>query len=191
MNFLAHLYLSGNDEEILVGNLLGDFMKGRKINSFDDKIAKGIELHRKIDYFTDKHYLVIQSKQRLRPLFKHFAPVIADVYYDHFLASNWTNYSDVPLKEFTKWCYDILRKYKELFPPRFQQALIYMRFRNLLLSYSKISGIDFAFERISIRTSHSSNLNNATKELMNNYESYYAEFEIFFPELQDYVKAII
>jgi acyl carrier protein phosphodiesterase len=191
MNFLAHLFLSGNDEDILTGNLLGDFMKGRKINSFSDSIIKGIVIHRKIDVFTDNHPLVIQTKQRLRPDFKHFSPVIADVYYDHFLASNWNDYSNLPLKEFANWCYSVLRKHKDLFPPRFQQALIYMRFRNLLFSYAKISGINFAFERLSKRTDHNSNLNNATKELMNNYEFYYAEFKVFFPELQNYVKGII
>jgi acyl carrier protein phosphodiesterase len=187
MNFLAHLFLSGDNEEILVGNLLGDFMKGRKINSFSGNILKGIELHRKIDDYTDNHPLVIQTKQRLRPVFRHYAPVVADVYYDHFLASNWKEYSNIPLKDFTRWCYDVLRKHKELFPPRFQRALIYMRFRNLLLSYATLRGISFAFERISFRAEHASNLEYATDEIKKNYQLYLAEFKEFFPELQKHI----
>ncbi len=188
MNFLAHLFLSGTDEEVMVGNLLGDFMKGRKVTSFDDKIIKGILLHRKIDEFTDNHPLVIKSKERLRPLFKHYTPVVADIYYDHFLAANWNEYSEITLKKFAKQCYLVLRKHKELFPPRFQQALVYMRFRNVLVSYAKFSGIDFAFNRMAIRSNYPSNLNNATEELKVNYKLYLSEFREFFPQLQDYIK---
>jgi len=188
MNFLAHLFLSGNNDEMLVGNLLGDFMKGRKISSFDEGIINGIILHRKIDEFTDNHPLVVKTKERLRPLFKHYTPVVADIYYDHFLAANWNDYSEVDLKDFAQHSYQVLRKHKELFPPRFQQALVYMRFRNVLVSYAKFSGIDFAFNRMALRSNYPSNLKNATIELKANYDLYLAEFQKFFPELQEYVK---
>ena len=191
MNFLAHLFLSGNNEEILVGNLLGDFMRGRKIDAFSEGIAKGIDMHRKIDEFTDNHPMVIATKQRLRPLFKHYAPVVADIYYDHFLAANFSDYSDVPLKDFAHKCYKALQTHRDLFPPRFQPALIYMRFRNVLVSYSKLRGIQFAFARMLRRTSHPSNLMNATKELKENYEKYYSEFKIFFPELCEFSRQLL
>jgi acyl carrier protein phosphodiesterase len=191
MNFLAHLFLSGKNEELMVGNLLGDFMRGRKQEAFSEGVAKGICLHRKIDEFTDNHPLVTESKLRLRPAFKHYAPVVADVFYDHFLAANFSDYSDVSLKDFAQRCYNVLRMHKDLFPPRFQQALIYMRFRNVLVSYSKMNGIEFAFARMSRRTNHISNLHNATKELHKNYDHYYSEFKIFFPELCIYTKGLL
>lgn len=191
MNFLAHLFLSGKNEEVLVGNLLGDFMRGRKPGALSEDVAKGIILHRKIDEFTDNHPLVIETKQRLRPVFKHYAPVVADVYYDHFLAANFSDYSDITLKDFAHKCYYILRNHKDLFPPRFQQALIYMRFRNVLVSYSKLNGMEFAFARMSRRTNHFSNFHNATKELNKNYDQYYSEFKIFFPELRDFTNEIL
>jgi acyl carrier protein phosphodiesterase len=188
MNFLAHLFLSGNNDEIMVGNLLGDFMKGRKISNFDDGIVKGILLHRKIDEFTDNHALVLQTKERLRPLFNHYTPVVADVFYDHILAVNWSDYSDVALKDFAKHCYQVMRKHKDLFPLRFQPALVYMRFRNVLMSYAKFSGIDFAFNRVASRSLYPSNLQNATTELKKNHKLYTAEFKEFFPQLQEYVE---
>jgi len=191
MNFLAHLFLSGENEEVMVGNLLGDFMRGRKPGAFREGIAKGISLHRKIDEFTDNHPLVIKTKHRLRPEFKHYAPVVADVFYDHFLAANFSDYSDISLKDFAHRCYYVLRKHKELFPPRFQQALIYMRFRNVLVSYSKLNGMEFAFARMSKRSNHATNFHNATKELHKNYDYYYSEFKIFFPELFNYTKEIL
>jgi len=188
MNFLAHLFLSGDNDELMVGNLLGDFMKGRKLDSFDDKIVKGIFLHRKIDEYTDNHPLVTTTKERLRPLFKHYTPVVADIYYDHFLASNWKDYADVSLKDFANHCYRVIRKHKEHFPPRFQQALVFMRFRNVLISYSKFSGIDFAFNRMVLRSKYPSNLQHATAELKENYNLYLVEFKEFFPQLQEYIK---
>jgi acyl carrier protein phosphodiesterase len=191
MNFLAHLFLSGENEEVMVGNLLGDFMRGRKPGAFSEDIAKGISLHRKIDEFTDNHSMVTESKKRLRPLFKHYAPVVADIYYDHFLAANFSDYSAISLKDFAHDCYYVLKLYKDLFPHRFQQALIYMRFRNVLMSYSKLSGIEFAFARMSKRINHPSNIHNATNELDKNYVLYYSEFKIFFPELCDFTKEIL
>ena len=82
MNFLAHLHLSGNDPNILVGNFIGDFVKGKQVNSFEPGIAKGILLHRAIDYFTDKHEVVAKSKGRLREKYRHYSGVIIDIFYD-------------------------------------------------------------------------------------------------------------
>lgn len=187
MNFLAHLFLSGDNEEIMLGNMLGDFVRKINVAGLSEGVIKGILLHREIDNFTDNHPLVDITKQRLRPLFSHYSPVVADVYFDHFLAANWNDYSDIPLKEFAKNCYSILKKNKNLFPLRFQQALAYMRFFNMLVSYSKFSGIDFAFNRIKNRTGYHSNLDNASKELKANYNIYKNDFLIFFPELQKFV----
>ena len=90
MNFLAHIYLSGDDPNIQLGNFIGDFVKGRNlVEQFGHEIAKGIELHRAIDEFTDKHPIVKLSKVRLREKYRHYAPVIVDIFYDHYLAKNW------------------------------------------------------------------------------------------------------
>jgi acyl carrier protein phosphodiesterase len=188
MNFLAHLFLSGNDEEIMVGNVLADRMRGSKSEEFSEKIKKGIRLHRIIDEYTDSHPVVIESKQRLRPEFGHYAPVIVDVFYDHFLAANWKEYSDVPINDFAARCYYALKKYRKLFGGGFQIALVYMRFRNLLVSYSTFKGVQFALERMSGRARNASNLVAAVDELKKNYPHYQKEFSLFFPELVKYVK---
>ncbi len=89
MNFLAHIYLSGNQERVMIGNFIGDFVKGKAWEEFDSAIQRGILLHREIDRYTDDHEVVIKTKERLRPKYHHYAPVISDVFYDHFLASLW------------------------------------------------------------------------------------------------------
>ena len=100
MNFLAHLYLSGNDPLVRLGNFIGDFVKGRDLaDRYEPAIVKGIELHRAIDEFTDQHAIVKQSKMRLRPKYRHYAPVIVDIFYDHFLAAGWDNHSEQLLPE--------------------------------------------------------------------------------------------
>ena len=105
MNFLAHLYLSGDNEQIIVGNFIGDFVKGRNaLQTFDPTIALGIELHRAIDQFTDTHPVVRSSKDRLRPKYRHYAGVIVDIFYDHFLARKWNDYHKTPLPEFAQRC---------------------------------------------------------------------------------------
>src|SRR5688572_5263038 len=101
MNFLAHAYLSPVNEKILLGNFIGDFIKGRQaLNKFDPEIIRGVELHRAIDEFTDDHPTVHQSKDRLRASYRHYAGVIVDVFYDHFLATHWSLFHSDPLDRF-------------------------------------------------------------------------------------------
>src|SRR5688572_23493915 len=100
MNFLAHLYLSGDFDELMIGNFMADFVKGKPSPSIHPQIVKGIELHRQIDTYTDTHPIVKASKVRLQPTYRKYAGVIVDMYYDHFLAIHWQKYSSVSLHEF-------------------------------------------------------------------------------------------
>src|ERR1700752_360781 len=101
LNFLAHIYLSGNDDQLMIGNFIADYVKGKKKDEYPPGIKKGIELHRAIDDFTDHHEITSRSKNRLRSKYGKYSGVITDLYYDHFLASNFSIYHNVPLKEFT------------------------------------------------------------------------------------------
>ncbi len=98
MNFLAHIYLSGNDTDLIIGNFIADGIKGKKYKKFSPGIQKGILLHREIDTFTDAHPIVRQSTKRLHKNYGHYSGIIVDILYDHFLAKNWSRYSDVPLE---------------------------------------------------------------------------------------------
>src|SRR5262245_6236281 len=127
MNFLAHLYLSGNDAEIMVGNFIGDFVKGRNVyERFDQRIAKGIELHRSIDAYTDVHPKVALSKNKLREKYHHYSAVIVDMFYDHFLAHHWLSFHTLPLKEYTLEAYAILMKHDDILPEEVRHMLVYM-----------------------------------------------------------------
>ncbi len=192
MNFLAHLYLSGDNPKILTGNFIGDFVKGKNLTErFENDIATGIALHREIDWFTDTHSIVKQSKDRLRPKYRHYSGVIVDVFYDHFLAKNWDNYSTQLLPDFAEECYAIIQQQESVLPEEANYMLPYMIKGNWLVNYSKTEGIHKALSGMARRTRFESKMEEATVDLENQYDSFKNEFELFFPELASHCKAWI
>jgi acyl carrier protein phosphodiesterase len=189
VNFLAHFYLSANSEPLLVGNLIGDAVKGRSLAAFPEPVQQGIRMHRAIDYFTDTHPAVSKSKDRLRPHFNHYAGVITDVFYDHILATNWSDYSDEPLEAYTHRIYGLLERHWLLFPPRIQFMFPYMKQNNWLLGYAGIQGIHRALSGMAKRTAFVSHMEEAAKFLERDYSLYKQDFEIFFPSLVEHTRA--
>ncbi len=187
MNFLAHLYLSGEDEMVLVGNFIGDFVKGSQMDQYAEKIQKGIRLHRSIDHFTDNHSIVLESKIRLREKFRHYAPVIVDVFYDHFLAKDWSKFSETPLKEYTENFYNLMRGYFNIIPQGVIHMLGFMSRDNWLYQYQFIEGIDRALTGMSRRTKFENKMDEASLSLKEHYEDFEKEFNQFFPELESHV----
>jgi acyl carrier protein phosphodiesterase len=185
MNFLAHLYLSGGDPEVMVGNFIGDFVKGRSLlQQFNASIVKGIELHRAIDEFTDKHPVVKQSKDRLRPTYRHYAGVIVDVFYDHYLAKYWDHYHNDLLPDFAEHAYATIEAHDAMLPEGVKRMLPYMIRGNWLVHYARVEGIDRALTGMSRRTPYESRMDEAVIDLQKYYDEFKAEFELFFPELK-------
>lgn len=183
MNFLAHLFLSGDDDELKVGNFIGDSVKGRDLSAYPTRVQDGIRLHRNIDSYTDTHHIVMKSKLRLRPKYHKYAPVIIDMFYDHFLASLWRDYSKITLEQFIQESYDLLNSKIDIMPERTQFMLPYMIKGNWLLGYKDLVGLDRSLTGMSKRSSFKSNMENATGDLEQDYEMYKQEFQAFFPDL--------
>jgi acyl carrier protein phosphodiesterase len=187
MNFLAHLYLSGNNPQRMLGNFIGDFVRGRNlVEQFGEALAEGIELHRAIDEYTDRHPTVKKSKDRLRPKYRHYAPVIVDVYYDHFLANLWANYHTQPLAEYAQAAYKLIEQNEAIVPQQVKNMMPYMMKGNWLVNYGSIEGINRALTGLSRRTTHVSHMEEASKDLERHYLDFKNEFEEFFPELKNY-----
>jgi acyl carrier protein phosphodiesterase len=189
LNYLAHSFLSGQDEEILVGNFIADSVRGSQLHIFPEKIAQGILLHRQIDAFTDIHPVVHQSKNRLRQGYKKYAGVIADIYYDHFLAVNFNHYSTESLADFSQRVYALVNQYEAILPEKVKYFLPYMIKHNWLLNYANLEGIRRSLTGLSRRTTFLSNMETAADELELNYDLYYADFNDFFPDLRRFVEA--
>lgn len=187
MNFLAHLYLSGSSENILVGNFIGDFVKGKSFDTYPPQVQQGIKLHREIDSFTDTHPRISQARKRLWANFRHYSGVVIDLFNDHFLATSWSKFSEIPLTEFAAKSYRILQTNIEQLPPGAQHMLPYMIEGNWLVNYGTISGIDRALTGLSKRTQFDSNMENASRDLELDYDFYGEIFNEFFPDLMSFV----
>lgn len=188
MNFLAHLYLSGDSHETMVGNFIGDFVKGRNYTEYAELIQQGIKLHREIDAYTDQHPVNQRIRHELWPHFGHYSGVVLDLYWDHFLANLWTTYHPANLESYTQEVYRILNNHWTVLPPGVQRMLPYMEKDNWLLSYGTIKGISQALNGISRRAKFESNMEKGGEVLSNNYEKLQEGFREFLPDLQDYAR---
>lgn len=183
MNFLAHIYLSGNSDMVTIGNFIADGIRGKKYKKYPKDIQLGILLHREIDTFTDAHPIVRQSTRRLHKNYSHYSGVIVDILYDHFLAKNWKNYSEVPLGNYIDHFYQSLEDNFEILPERIQKMMPFMIADNWLLNYANIDGIQRVLNGMNRRTQNKSNMNKATTELVAHYTEFENEFTLFFEEL--------
>ncbi|MBW4575209.1 MAG: DUF479 domain-containing protein [Aphanothece sp. CMT-3BRIN-NPC111] len=190
MNYLAHLYLAEDSSDSLLGNFIADFVKGSAINRYSDEIRKGIELHRKVDAFTDSHPLFKESKKLMSDEHKRYAGITVDIFYDHFLAKNWSKYSTITLKEFTSKVYDVLEINADILPKNLQIGLPKIKLENWLMCYETIQGINLTLKRVSLRLKRNNNLAAATEDLKANYQKLEYYFKLFFPDLIKYVQSI-
>lgn len=183
MNFLAHIYLSFDDDEITLGNFIADSIRGNKFKHLPERVQKGIKLHRHIDTFTDAHPTVRQSTKRLHENYSHYSGIIVDIFYDHYLAKNWSTYSDVPLDVFVDNFYDLLEDNYPILPVGVQRMMPYMISDNWIFNYSKMEGISRVLTGMNRRTKNKSHMNFAILDLEEHYAAFEKEFTSFFEEL--------
>lgn len=187
MNYLAHIYLSDNNDKSMLGNFLGDFVNKSLENNYEYTIKSGIFMHRKLDSFTDSNLVFRESKKRISPLNRRFAGVLIDMFYDHFLAKNWVEYSEIPLEEFIDNFYGMLQRFSYCLPDKLTKRMPLMIEENWLLSYKEIDGIKISLDRISRRFSESNYpLSNPIEELIKNYDCLETDFKKFFPSAIEY-----
>lgn len=186
MNFLAHIYLSGDNPKVKVGNFMADSIRGKKYKEYPEDYKNGILLHRAIDTFTDAHPTVRKSTKKLHANYSHYSGVIVDIFYDHFLAKNWVQYSDVPLPVYVDEFYDLLQEHYHILPINIKRMMPYLISDNWLLSYAELSGIAKVLNGMNRRTHNKSKMNFAIEELREHYEEFESEFTSFFEELIEF-----
>lgn len=188
MNFLAHLYLSGDNVDTRMGNFIGDYVKGRSLERYADGVQKGIFIHRAIDFYTDTHPATFEVRQLFREGYRKYAGVVVDVFFDHFLARYWATFSPFPLKGFTrKFYYQMILRYREL-PKKVRGVLPLLIQTNRLYSYHKVEGVEQTLQIMSRVTSLPNRTEFAIETLMYNYSFIRDQFLIFFPDIIDYIK---
>ncbi|HAH54530.1 MAG TPA: DUF479 domain-containing protein [Flavobacterium sp.] len=183
MNFLAHIYLSGDNDLMKIGNFMADGIHGKHFDTFPMEIQKGIILHRSIDTFTDTHPIFRQSTKRLHANYHHYSGIIVDIFYDHFLAKNWNKYSDEKLEDYVEHFYQSLNDNYEFLNEKTQKILPYLIQQNWLLSYQTIEGIENVLVKMDNRMKRDSNMRFSVTELRTYYSEFEEEFTTFFEEL--------
>jgi acyl carrier protein phosphodiesterase len=188
MNFLAHIYLSGDNDLLKIGNFMADSIHGNKFNDYPTEIKKGILLHRSIDSFTDMHPVYRQSKHRLHEKYGHYSGVIMDIFYDHFLAKNWKTYSDEKLEDYADNFYLLLKENHDLLTEKMKGILPYMIGRNWLVSYARIEGLEMILFQMDHRTKNRVAMHESIVELKQFYLQFDEEFCLFFGDLKQHCR---
>jgi acyl carrier protein phosphodiesterase len=190
MNFLAHAHLSGENSDLLFGNFIADAVKGDASLRYKNDILAGITLHRKIDSYTDSHRVHKNSRDLIRNRFGKYSGIVVDIFYDHFLAKQWENYSQVPLGEYTSWVYKEVSKRFFLLPYRTKRILPFMISQNWLLNYAHFDGLENVFYGMDRRTRFVSGMQHAVDVLKEQYPHLETDFNTFYPELIKYVASL-
>ncbi|HEV3324208.1 MAG TPA: ACP phosphodiesterase [Puia sp.] len=187
MNYLAHAYLSFGIPEIVVGNLISDFVKGKQKLDYPIGIRAGISLHRAIDGFTDTHPVTRRAKSYFRAAYGLYSGPLTDVVYDYFLANDPNAFPDnAPLAAFTRKTYTQLAGWQAVFPDRFARLFPYMRDQDWLYHYRFKEGIFRSFAGLSRRASYMPGPEQACDLFEAHLDDLEACYKEFFPELKDF-----
>ena len=186
MNYLAHAWLSFKQPEILVGNIISDFVKGRKRFDFNEAIQRGIMLHRSIDNFTDDHPATKEAKQYFKPAVGLYAGAFVDIVYDHFLALDANEFTGESLMQFSKFAYNALSQHQSILPERFAGMLPYMKKDNWLYNYSTVYGIQRSFGGLTHRAKYLDDSTLVYESFINNYTLLQHCYNTFFPDVKSF-----
>ncbi|MEW6211572.1 MAG: ACP phosphodiesterase [Acidobacteriota bacterium] len=188
MNYLAHLFLSSDSTDLIVGSLLGDFVKGALGDHYSGDVRLGIELHRRVDAFTDAHSMVRMSKSHIHPHRRRFAGIAVDIFYDHFLAKNWSLYSPLSLEDFSHCVYRALEERRDILPDRLKHSLPAMIENDWLMKYRELRAIEAILVRTSRRLRRENPVAQTMVDLLTSYDDLETEFRSFFPDLIRFVE---
>lgn len=184
MNYLAHLFLSGESNDLLAGNFMGDAVKGNQFRKFPESIQQGILLHRKIDFFTDNHPIVKDAINLFKPLYARHTGIFTDILYDHFLSISWKNYHQLPLNQYIDEKMKILATYYLHFPARLKSIFPMMYLNQWFKRYQTLDGIDQVMLGMSKHTSFPGYSSEMKKLVISHSETLLTGFHQFMNEIQ-------
>lgn len=191
MNYLAHIFLSGTDPQVKVGNFIGDFVKGSQFNNYPESIRRGIILHRKIDAFTDSHEVVKDMVNYIRPAFGRYSAIIVDMYFDYFLAVNFSKYSSKSLHLFAfRFYFTAILNYKHL-PVRVKGFIFHFVSSHRLHKYSTLAGLQNSLQIMANYKTSAIQPQKTIQFLEENRLEIESRFHLFFPDLVAFAQSEI
>jgi len=189
MNYLAHTYLSGDNDNIKIGSFLGDWVRGSDYLKYSEDIRTGISLHRNIDTFTDQHPIVRHSASRFKSRYARYSSVIIDIVYDHYLASNWKDFCSISLRDYVNRMHNVMLNNFELLPERLKNYLPGFMNERWIERYATLEGIRDVLETMSKRTSLPKETEFAISVMEAFYKDFSHEFFDFFGQIIEFVES--
>lgn len=188
MNFLAHLHIADHCSSHLLGNLLGDFVKGNPAIKYDREITSGIRLHRHVDQYTDAHAITRHLKSLFPAHLRRYSPIALDMFWDHCLATSWQQYNPTPLTQFltdvqNKLTVQEVQLPEQLVPERYRRVTHYMWQEKWLTSYIELDNISYALSRMSKRGARMSPLAECSDTLRSEYFVLMDAFHTLYPQV--------
>lgn len=190
MNFLAHIYLSGiSDERMMIGNFIGDKVKGKQLQEYPVDIRRGLLLHREIDSYTDTHEVTSRLKRRFQVVAGHYSGVVADIVYDYCLAKNWDKwYNKKTLSRFSIECYMLLVKNWYCIPSEMHPFVIQFISTRRLTSYAHEHGIETTLIKMHNGKNTFPDISHAVRKVLHDeYNEIQKDFEEFFPQIKSHI----
>jgi acyl carrier protein phosphodiesterase len=188
LNYLAHAYFSFNHPEILAGNMISDFVKGKKKYEYPPGIQKGIALHREIDEFTDTHEATKFAKEIFRPHYRLYAGAFVDVVYDFFLANDADVFTEASLMDFTQTTYSLLEQNSKWFPEKFAGMFPYMKSQNWLYNYRQPWGIEKSFGGLVRRANYLKESETAFRLFTENLSDFQQQYDFFSADIKQFAQ---
>lgn len=189
MNYLAHMYLSCTNEDLIIGNMLVDMLPIKKLRTLPERYHQGYELHRLIDSYTDSHPEVKRATLHLRSNHGKYAPVVIDIFYDYVLSQEWDRYHGEPIQLFCDRIYRILEKHFDKLPEDIVGRLKNMIAGNYLMTCSDAKSLQKVFDRVGDRARFANSFSIATDDLLQDYSLYRDSFFQFFPDMIQQVES--
>ena len=189
MNHLAHTLLAGDDEDLRLGGMLGDFVRGRPDPArWPPRVIDGIRLHRAIDVYTDAHSEVLAAKARLPSPYRRYAGILLDMWFDHCLARDFSRWSTRPLPEYSAALRALLWRQDALLTPALRRFRGYMEANDLPAGYADRAMLGRALAGIGQRLSRANPLDTVLPVLVEREVELQQRFEAFFPELEAFAR---
>lgn len=188
MNYLAHAYLSFEHPDVLVGNMISDFVKGKNQYGYPSTVQRGIRLHRAIDRYTDTHPLIAEAKTYFRESYGLYSGAIVDVLFDHFLATDNRIFGRQELGRFSQWVYRNLEERSDFFPDKFARMFPYMKAQDWLLNYSHKENMENSLGGLVRRARYLSESGRALAIFLTHYDALRESYEAFFPQLEQFAR---
>lgn len=184
MNYLAHAFLSGNNKELLIGNFIADHIRGNKFENYSQGIIDGIYLHRRIDAFTDAHPEFKNAKRIFYNQFEKYSGILIDIYFDHLLAKNFEQHSEIKLQDFSQNVYSVYKENEFILPISSSRFLEYVMKNNIYAAYADVEGIEKVLFHLSHRINHNVRLDFSVEVFKENETQLQKSFDNFFSDVR-------